>query len=86
MTHRSDRNLSDVFESLFPGEIEHAEMLIDTSKLEGMLKKRQKFIEKYDAHLARYRYECWKYENWQATGKKVGCCRKERIEPEKPKA
>jgi hypothetical protein len=46
-----------VFESLFPGQIEHAEMLIDTSKLEKILLKRQTMIEKYDSIDAKYRYE-----------------------------
>jgi hypothetical protein len=58
-SHRSDKNLRDVFESLFPGEIEHAEMLIDTSKLEGILQRRRALIEKYDNIDAKYRYECW---------------------------
>ncbi len=55
-SHRSDTNLKDVFESLFPGQIEHAEMLIDTSKLERILLKRQTMIEKYDSIDAKYRY------------------------------
>ncbi len=56
-SHRSDTNLKDVFESLFPGQIEHAEMLIDTSKLEGIMQKRRVMIEKYDSIDAKYRYE-----------------------------
>ena len=58
-SHRSDKILRDVFESLFPGEIEHAEMLIDTSKLEGILRKRRALIEKYDNIDAKYRYKRW---------------------------
>ncbi|KAL3790132.1 hypothetical protein ACHAW5_007854 [Stephanodiscus triporus] len=49
----------DVFESLFPGEIEHAEMLIDTSNLEGILQKRRALIEKYENNDAKYQYERW---------------------------
>lgn len=30
---RSDKNLLDMFESLYPDQVEHAEMLIDTSKV-----------------------------------------------------
>ena len=62
-SHRSDKILRDVFESLFPGEIEHAEMLIDTSKLEGILQKRRALIEKYDNIDAKYRYERWLRKN-----------------------
>jgi len=58
-SHRSDKILRDVFESLFPGEIEHAEMLIDTSKLEGILQKRRALIEKYENNDAKYQYERW---------------------------
>ena len=78
---RSDRNINDVFESLFPDQIESAEMLIDTSKLEEILKQREKLIKKYDSIDARYRYECWKYS--QQEGKVVGCCKKisEPVEP-----
>ena len=46
-----------MFESLFPGQIEHAEMLIDTSKLEKILLKRQTMIENYDSIDAKYRYK-----------------------------
>ena len=58
-SHRSDKNLKDVFESLFPRETEHAEMLIDTSKLEDILQKRQALLDKYDNIDAKYRYERW---------------------------
>lgn len=84
-SHRSDVNLYDVFESLFPGQIEHAEMLIDTSHLEKTLEKRRALIEKYDDVDARYRYECWRYKTWQQTGKSIGCCRTSISEPVKPK-
>ena len=70
-SYRSDTNLYDVFDGLFPGRIEHAEMLIDTSNLEKILVKRQKLINKYDNIDARHRYEMWRYEMWQKEGKIV---------------
>jgi hypothetical protein len=68
--------LKDVFESLFPGEIEHAEMIIDTSTLEGILHKRRALIEKYDNVIAKYRYRQWLTKNKHAPGS--------RPEPKKP--
>ena len=62
-SHRSDTNLKDVFESLFPREIEHAEMLIDSSKLEEILHRRQALLVKYDNIDAKYRYERWLRKN-----------------------
>lgn len=73
-----------VFESLFPGQIEHAEMLIDTSKLEEVLRKRRRLIDKYDDIDARYRYACWRYSAWQRDGKLVGCGSNTISEPEEP--
>jgi len=67
-SHRSDTNLKDVFESLFPGEIEHAEMIIDTSTLEGILHKRRALIEKYDNVIAKYRYSQWLAKNKHTAG------------------
>ena len=52
-----------MFESLFPRETEHAEMLIDTSKLEDILQKRQAMLDKYDNIDAKYRYERWLRKN-----------------------
>ncbi|KAL7529314.1 hypothetical protein ACHAXR_002895 [Thalassiosira sp. AJA248-18] len=83
-SHRSDRQLNSMFESLYPGQIEHSEMLIDTSKLEEILNKRRKLIEKYDDIDARHRYERHRYETWQREGKAIGCCRNRVSEPVEP--
>mmetsp|Transcript_17144 Transcript_17144/g.37879 ORF Transcript_17144/g.37879 Transcript_17144/m.37879 type:complete len:1186 (-) Transcript_17144:79-3636(-) len=64
-SHRSDKSLRQVFESLFPGQIQHAEMLIDTTKLERILAKRQKLISKCDSVDARYKYMQWYDEKHQ---------------------
>ena len=80
-SHRTDRNICMFFESLFPGQIEHAEMLIDTSKLEDILKKRRNLIEQYDNIDSKYRYECWRYTSWQRGH--IGCGTV--AEPVKPK-
>ena len=64
-SHRSDKSLRQVFESLFPGQIQHAEMLIDTTKLERILAKRQKLINKCDSVGARYKYMQWYGEKLQ---------------------
>ena len=78
--YRSDRNLRDVFENLFPGRIRHAEMLIDTIKLEGLLERRSGFIDKYDNADARFEYEKWRYRRPQE-----GCCGRQLDEPQQPK-
>ena len=64
-SHRSDKSLRQVFESLFPGQIQHAEMLIDTTKLDRILAKRQKLINKCDSVDARYKYMQWYGEKHQ---------------------
>ena len=65
--------MRDVFESLFPGQVEHAEMLIDTSSLEEILRKRRHLIEQFDDFDALYRYQQWRYDTWKKTGKLMGC-------------
>lgn len=62
-TQRSDRHVRQVFEQLFPGQIESAEMLIDIRDLEGVLDKRRTFIEKFESTAAKYQYQHWKYHN-----------------------
>lgn len=83
--YRSDQNLRDVFENLFPGRIRHAEMLIDTTKLEGLLERRRGFIDKYDDANARFEYEKWRYGRQQADGGGKGCCGRQLVEPQEPK-
>jgi hypothetical protein len=73
---RSDRNIREVFEQLFPGQIANAEMLIDTMELENVLDKRRVFIEKFESAEAKYQYQHWKYYNGQRD-----CCMKEPAEP-----
>ena len=75
-TLRSDRNVREVFEQLFPGQIENAEMLIDTRDLEGVLDKRRAYIEKFESAAAKYQYQYFKYQNTQQN-----CCTNEPKEP-----
>ena len=84
-SHRSDRSLKLAFESLFPGQIEHAEMIIDTGDLEELLRERRALIEKYDDIDAFHRYENWRYTTWQQEGKLPGCCSNKVSEPVEPK-
>jgi hypothetical protein len=84
-SHRSDTNLKDVFESLFPDQIEHAEMLINTSTLEDIVNKRQTLVDKHDRIDARYRFEQWQHVTCQREGMQVGCCRSKVHEPKVPK-
>mmetsp|Transcript_26962 Transcript_26962/g.56923 ORF Transcript_26962/g.56923 Transcript_26962/m.56923 type:complete len:1388 (-) Transcript_26962:191-4354(-) len=77
-SHRSDATLREMFETLFPGQIEHAEMLIDTSKLEDIVRERKKYITKFDEVDASYRYALWKYDQKQDKG---SCCGMKTIAP-----
>ena len=43
-SHRTDVALFNEFNSLFPGQIEHAEMIVETSKLEELVDKRKRLI------------------------------------------
>ena len=75
-SQRSDMKIRETFEQLFPGQIENAEMFIDTMELEGVLDKRRGYIEKYEAAEAKYQWIHWKYYNGQRD-----CCTKEPSEP-----
>ncbi len=79
---RSDRNVRDVFEKLFPGQILNAEMLIDTSHLDTILEKRRSYIEQFEKISARYQYQLWNYKIQQQNGASVCCGSKS--EPSKP--
>jgi len=61
-TSNDDISLTLMFETLFPGQIRHAEMLIDTTKLAGILEERRKLIGKYDDIDAQIKYEQWVHE------------------------
>lgn len=75
-SHRSDRKIRQVFEQLFPGQIESAEMLIDTMELEVVLDKRRDFIEKFESAEANYQYQSWLWYSGERN-----CCTKEPTEP-----
>lgn len=76
-SHRSDRKIRQVFETLFPGQIESAEMLIDTMELESVLDKRRGFIEKFENFEAKYQYQHWRFYN----GQQHSSCAKAPTEP-----
>ena len=59
-SHRTDVALFNEFNALFPGQIEQAEMLLETSKLEELVDKRKKLIKRHENIDSLYRYKCWK--------------------------
>jgi hypothetical protein len=60
---RTDVALLNEFDSLFPGQIERAEMLVETSKLEELVDKRKKLIKRLESADSLNRYKCWRNKN-----------------------
>ncbi|KAL7553133.1 hypothetical protein ACHAWF_016395 [Thalassiosira exigua] len=77
-SHRSDTNLYDIFNGIYPDQIDMAEMLIDTTELEKVLAERRTLIEKFDDIDAKYR----RWVSAQQGGKTSICCKKS--EPAEP--
>ena len=57
---RTDAALFNSFNKLFPNQIECAEMLAETSKLEVLVNERKKLIARHESADSLYRYKCWK--------------------------
>lgn len=57
---RTDVALFDTFNKLFPNQIERAEMLAETSKLEALVGERTNLIVQYENADSLHRYRCWK--------------------------
>ncbi len=57
---RTDVALFDTFNKLFPNQIERAEMLAETSKLEALVGERKNLIVQYENADSLYRYRSWK--------------------------
>lgn len=57
---RTDDALFNEFNKLFPNQIESAEMLAETSKLEALVNMRKKLIARIENMDSLYRYKCWK--------------------------
>ena len=47
-SHRHDKVLFEFFDALFPGQVIRAEVLLNTEKLRGLIKKRLYHIKKYE--------------------------------------
>ncbi|KAK1743603.1 membrane protein [Skeletonema marinoi] len=58
--YRTDAALFDTFNKLFPNQIECAEMLAETSKLDALVGERKKLIVRHENADALHRYRCWK--------------------------
>jgi hypothetical protein len=57
---RTDVALFNEFNKLFPNQIESAEMLAETSKLEALVNVRKKIIARIENADSLYRFKCWK--------------------------
>jgi hypothetical protein len=54
--HRTDDDIADFFNKLFPGEVRRAEVLIESGGLKYLIEQRQRNIESYETHYAKYRH------------------------------
>ena len=67
----SNSILFNEFNALFPGQIEQAEMLLETSKLEELVDERKKLIKRHENIDSLYRYKCWKKKDKKPDEPKV---------------
>lgn len=86
-SHRRDRDMFLFFDSLFPGQVKRAEIIVQTQNLTSMIQKRQRFIASYEAVKARQVHEDNEYrramELIEAEGEyNCGCKRRPPKQPE----
>lgn len=62
-SHRRDAELFQFFDSIFPGQVKRAEIILNASNLASLVKQRQAFIEKYESVYAKHQHAKQKY--WQ---------------------
>jgi hypothetical protein len=62
-THRSQRELYNFWNALFPGQVKCTEVLINTSNLSRIVNERQRLIETFERIEASYRCAMWKYQH-----------------------
>lgn len=60
-SHRRDAELYNFFDSVFPGQVVRAEVLLNAKRLVDLVKKRQMTIEKYEIIYAKHQHEKQKY-------------------------
>jgi len=60
-SHRRDKELYQFFDAIFPGQVKRAEIVLNASYLAGLVKQRQKFIEKYESVYAKFQHSKQKY-------------------------
>lgn len=81
---RTDQSLYAFFNSLFPGQIVRAEVLLNTEYLRMLLDDRQKYIVKYEDAYAKKVSDYAKYLLTKDELTKADCCHKARY-PKEPK-
>ena len=64
--YRTDEDITDFYDKLFPGNVRRAELVIDSRKLKQLIQKRQLYLEKYESLYAKLRHE------WHCYDKKRG--------------
>ena len=60
-SHRRDIDLFNFFDSLFPGQVKRAEVVLNASKLAKLVKERQTLIELYETVYAKHQYQQKQY-------------------------
>ena len=88
-SHRRDQELYQFFEAVFPGQVQRAEILLNSTELTVLIKKRQKLIEKYERIYAKFSYENrrhWQIKQGTLADTDSSCwnCLKCRKSPKKP--
>jgi len=60
-SHRRDQELFQFFDSVFPGQVRRAEIMINTPELSDLIDRRQAVIELYEQVYAKHSHEKQKY-------------------------
>jgi len=62
-SHRRDRELFQFFDAVFPNQVKRAEILLNASSLEALVKERQAYIEQYETIYAKHQYAKQRYHH-----------------------
>ena len=90
-THQNDRTLYEFFDTIFPGQVRRAEILLNTEHLRSLIGKRLNYIKSFEDYYAKKVHRWAQYlrdkDAVQKSGLIVKCCTGIKIarEPKEPK-
>jgi len=86
-SHRRDKDLFLFYESLFPGQVRRAEMVVNSARLTTLIQERRRYIAEYERINAKQVHEMREYCRLteslerEEPGHSSGCIRRKPVEP-----